>query len=557
MNSEDIHKTAFKTHSGHYEYLVMPFGLTNAPATFQNLMNTVFKPFLRKFVLIFFDDILIYSASVEEHIHHLGQVFEVMRQNNLYAKRSKCDFATTRVEYLGHFIEAKGVSTDPNKVKAVKEWPQPNGLKQLRGFLGLVGYYRKFVRGFGGIARPLTILTKKDSFCWSEEAQSAFDDLKTALCEAPVLAIPDFNKQFVVETDACGSGIGAVLMQEGHPIAYISRHLKGKQAHLSIYEKEFLAVVFAVQKWRHYLLHGHFIIRTDHRILKYLLEQRLNTPIQQQWLPKLLEFDYEIQYRQSKDNLAADALSRVEGSEILSMALSVLECDLLKEIKRSYTDDVLLREVIEALKKKTDAKKHITWSQETLRRKGKLVIPAVFELKNKILAWLHGSSSSGHSGRDATHQRVKSLFYWKGMSKDIQSYIRSCSVCQQCKYETIGSPGLEQPLPILTAIWSDISMDFIDGLPNSFGKTVIFVVVDRLSKAAHFMALSHPYTAASVAQAFLDTVYKLHGFPQSIVSDRDTIFLSDFWKELFALQGVSLNYSSAYLIAAWRVTYVV
>lgn len=546
MHSEDIHKTAFKTHSGHYEYLVMPFGLTNAPATFQNLMNTVFKPFLRKFVLIFFDDILIYSASVEEHVQHLSQVFEVMRQNNLYAKKSKCDFATTRVEYLGHFIEAKGVSTDPNKIKAVKEWPQPTGLKQLRGFSGLAGYYRKFVKGFGGIARPLTVLTKKDSFCWHVEAQTAFDELKTALCEAPVLALPDFNKQFVVETDACGSGIGAVLMQEGHPIAYISRHLKGKQAHLSIYEKELLAVVFAVQKWRHYLLHGHFIIRTDQRSLKYLLEQRLNTPIQQQWLPKLLEFDYEIQYRQGKDNLAADALSRVEGSEVLSMALSVLECDLMKEIQRCYTEDELLLEIIEALKKKSDAKKHFTWRQETLRRKGKLVIPAVVELRRKILEWLHGSSRSGHSGRDATHQRVKSLFYWKGMSKDIQSYIRSCSVCQQCKYETVASPGLEQPLPIPTAIWTDISMDFIDGLPKSFGKSVIFVVVDRLSKAAHFMALSHPYTAASVAQAFLDTVYRLHGLPQSIVSDRDTIFLSDFWRELFTLQGVSLNYSSAY-----------
>lgn len=542
MNSNDIHKTTFKTHSGHYEYLVMPFGLTNAPATFQDLMNSVFKPFLRKFVLIFFDDILIYSASVEDHIHHLSQVFEVMRKNSLYAKRSKCEFATRRVEYLGHYIEAKGVSTDPNKIKAVQECPRPIGLKQLRGFLGLAGYYRRFVKSFGGIARPLTALTKKDSFVWSEEAHKYFEELKQSLCEAPVLALPDFYKQIVVETDACGSGIGAVLMQEGHPLAYISHHLKGKQVHLSIYEKELLSV----QKWRHYLLHDYFIIRIDQRSLKYLLEQRLNTPIQQQWLPKLLEFDYEIQYRQGKDNLAAEALSRVEGSEVLSMALLVLECDLMQEIKRCYAEDSHITEWIEELKKKPDAKKHFTWKQDTLRRKCKLVVPSVVELKNKILGWLHGSSSSGHSGRDATHQRVKSLFYWKGMSKDIQSFIRSCQVCQQCKYETVAPPGLEQPLPIPTALWSDISMDFIEGLPKSFGKSVIFVVVDLLSKAAHFMALRHPYTAASVAQAFLDTVYRLHGFPQTIVSDRDTIFLSDFWKELFVLHGVSLNFSSAY-----------
>lgn len=546
MHKNDVHKTAFKTHSGHYEYLVMPFGLTNAPATFQHLMNSIFKQYLRKFVLIFFDDILIYSDSMEQHVCHLKLVFDLMKKNNLYAKMSKCDFATTRVEYLGHYIEAKGVSTDPNKVKAVREWPKPENLKQLRGFLGLAGYYRRFVKSFGGIARPLTVLTKKEAFCWSEEAQSAFEGLKTALCEAPVLALPNFNKQFVVETDACGSGIGAVLMQDGHPIAYISRHLKGKQLHLSIYEKELLAVVFAVQKWRHYLLHDHFIIRTDERSLKYLLEQRLNTPIQQQWLPKLLEFDYEIQYRQGKDNLAADALSRVEGSEVLSMAISVADCDLMKQIQSAYETDMQIKELIEALKKKPDSKKHFTWKQSTLRRKSKLVIPANAALRNTILEWLHKSCSGGHSGQDATHQRVKSLFYWKGMSKDIQQYIRSCTTCPQCKHETIASPGLIQPLPIPTAIWSDISMDFIDGLPKSFGKSVILVIVDRLSKAAHFIALSHPYSAASVAQAFLDTVYRLHGLPQSIVSDRDTVFLSNFWRELFTLQGVALNYSTAY-----------
>ncbi|KAL1224617.1 putative mitochondrial protein [Cardamine amara subsp. amara] len=546
MEPQDIHKTAFKTHSGHFEYLVMPFGLTNAPATFQGLMNAVFKKFLRKFVLIFFDDILIYSATLAEHVEHVQMVFEVMRQNKLFAKRSKCAFATKKVEYLGHYIEEKGISTDPNKIKAVEEWNKPENLKQLRGFLGLAGYYRRFVKNFGTIARPLTALTKRNAFEWSDEAQEAFQTLKKGLCEAPVLALPRFDQPFVVETDACTHGIGAVLMQNGHPLAYISRHLKGKQLHLSIYEKELLAVIFAVQKWRHYLLPNHFFIKTDQRSLKYLLEQRLNTPIQQQWLPKLMEFSYEIQYRQGKDNVAADALSRVEGAEILHMAMSVLECDLMMEIQRNYDGDTALKEIIEELKKKPNSKKHYSWIQNVLRRKSKIVVPMKPELKDKILQWLHCSGSGGHSGRDVTHQRVKGLFYWKGMIKDIQSYIRSCNVCQQCKYETLASPGLLQPLSIPETIWSNISMDFIDGLPYSFGKTVIFVVVDRLSKAAHFMPLSHPYNAVSVAQVFLDNVYKLHGCPQTIVSDRDTVFLSEFWRELFTLQGVSLNFSSAY-----------
>lgn len=273
----------------------MPFGLTNAPANFQSLMNSVFKTFLRKFILVFFDDILIYNSSLEEHEQHLKLVFEVMRENKLYAKRSKCAFAVSRVEYLGHFISSEGISTDPAKIQAVQDWPRPATLKQLRGFLGLAGYYRRFVKSFGTIAGPLHALTKTESFLWSDEAETAFHALKAAMCHAPVLALPLFDKQFVVETDACGQGIGAVLMQEGRPLAYISRQLKGKQLHLSIYEKELLAVIFAVRKWRHYLLPSHFIIKTDQRSLKYLLEQRLNTPIQQQWLPKLLEFDYEIQ----------------------------------------------------------------------------------------------------------------------------------------------------------------------------------------------------------------------------------------------------------------------
>lgn len=184
MDYADIHKTAFKTHSGHYEYLVMPFGLTNAPAMFQGLMNAVFREFLRKFVLIFFDDILVYSNSVDAHMDHLRKLFEVIRRNSLYAKESKCAFATNKVEYLDHYIEEKGISTDPNKIKAVAEWPKPGNLKQLRGFLGLAGYYRRFVKDFGTIARPLTILNKKEAFLWFEEAQAAFGELKRVMCNA-------------------------------------------------------------------------------------------------------------------------------------------------------------------------------------------------------------------------------------------------------------------------------------------------------------------------------------------------------------------------------------
>ncbi|CAJ2638126.1 unnamed protein product [Trifolium pratense] len=546
MAQGEEYKTAFKTHSGHYEYLVMPFGLTNAPASFQSLMNHVFQPFLRKFVIIFFDDLLIYSKSLEDHVCHLRMIFQTVRDNHLLLNKSKCSFALPKVEYLGHFITVDGISTDPSKIQAVSSWPIPQNLKQLRGFLGLAGYYRRFVKDFGKIAKPLTDLLKKDCFIWSENATSAFLNLKQALVTAPVLCLPDFTKKFVVETDASGTGIGAVLMQDHHPVAYISKSLGPKQQAMSIYEREMLAIVYAVQKWGSYLSHAPFVIKTDQKSIKHMLDQKLNTPFQQVWVAKLMGFDFEIQYREGSSNLAADALSRKTGAELLILLLNNASTDLLQAIQLSWQSDSILNSIIQDLQKDPKSHPKFSWVRNELRRRGKLVIGANHDIKLSILSWLHDSAIGGHSGRDVTLSRIRSLFYWKGMAKDVLNYVRNCGICQKSKPDLAASPGLLQPLPIPTLIWTDISMDFIEGLPKSSGKQVIFVVVDRLSKYAHFMALAHPYTASDVAQLFLDNVFKLHGLPESITSDRDPIFISTFWNEFFKLQGVALNKSSAY-----------
>ena len=248
MCSDDIPKTAFRTHDCHFKFLVMPFGLSNASSTFQALMNSIFRPYLRKFVLgFFFYDILVYSPSLATHLSHLETVFQVLSSHSMRVKLSKCSFGQTTIDYLGHSISVQEVAVDNSKIQAILDWPKPQSIKGFRGFLGLTGYYRKFVRHYGMIAKPLTNMLKQGNFSWTTESTAAFNTLKQALATTPVLALPDFSTEFVIETDTSSVGIGVVLCQKGHPIAYLCKALSGRNLGIPTYDKEMLAIVFAVQ----------------------------------------------------------------------------------------------------------------------------------------------------------------------------------------------------------------------------------------------------------------------------------------------------------------------
>jgi hypothetical protein len=274
-------------------------------------MNSIFSEQIRRFVIVFLDDILIYSRSWVEHVCHLRLVLQTLRDHQLYAKLSKCSFAQESISYLGHIISRQGVATDADKTQVMLAWPTPSSATELRGFLGLTDYYRKFVNGYGILAKPLTNLLTKKGFNWSEQAEHAFNQLKQAMVSTPVLALPNFDLPFTVETDACDTGVGAILSQNGHPIAYLSKALGINNRKLSVYEKEFLAVMMAVDKWRPYLQRGPFTIVTDHKSLVNLQDQQLTTEFQRKAMAKMVVLQFHIKYKKGSDNGAADSLSRV------------------------------------------------------------------------------------------------------------------------------------------------------------------------------------------------------------------------------------------------------
>lgn len=495
MAPEDQHKTTFRTHNGLFEFLVMPFGLTNALATFQSLMNKIFAHLLRKGVLVFMDDILIYSKTLEEHHSLLKQVFEILQQHQFFIKMSKCSFAQTTIEYLGHIISAQGVATEKAKVEAVQNWPVPTNLKQLRGLLGLAGYYRRFIQHYGHISRPLTALLKKGtSFVWTSETEAAFRALQQKLIQAPVLALPDFTKSFVLETDASDIEVGAVLMQEGHPIAYLSKPLSPRNQTLSTYEKECIAILMAIDKWRAYLQHQKFSIFTDHISLLHITEQRVTSKLQHKALMKLMDLNFTIHYKKGITNAAADSLSRCFPKKSVC-AVSESVPSWLSRLQEGYLEDPQAQQLLTELSLSSSPNTDYSLVDGIIRHKGRVWVGNNITAQQHILQALHSSGIGGHSGVTVTYSRVKHLFSWPKMKDTIQQYVQQCDVCQKAKSEHVKLPGLLAPLPAPEQAWEVVNLDFIEGLPVSDRYDTIMVVVDKFIKYRYFIPLKHPYTA--------------------------------------------------------------
>ncbi|KAF8751163.1 hypothetical protein RHS01_08782 [Rhizoctonia solani] len=553
----DEWKTAFRTKYGLFEYLVMPFGLTNAPAAFQHFMNDLFRDLIDVTVVIYLDDILIFSEVPKKHPEHL----------------SKCHFHVTTVDYLGIVISPAGFSMDQKKIEAVTSWPQPKTVKQVQAFLGFVNYLCRFIPNFSLVARPLHNLTKKETpWSWSNLEEAAFQELKLLVTQSPVLIHSNPDLPYYLETDASGVAMGAILSQRGpdnrlHPIAYMSKSFSGAEANYDTHDKELLAIIKALEEWRIFLEATDKPIQvfTDHRNLEYWRQARTFNRRHARWRIFLSDFNFKIHYRPGKQSGKPDALSRRSdyvdtppNPEVMLPAevfanTSEEELNIVSEIRTKLRDDPSLEPIIKFLTEDADnaplsirkAYREYDWEEDLLWYRGKLVVPDSESTKDRLLREFHNSPLAGHPGQQRTLELLSCNYWWPGMKSSAKEWVECCPVCQanrRAHAPVIALKPLEVPLfPFHT-----ISYDFITGSPSHRATTLSLVVIDSFSKFGHFIPTSKKVTAKGLADLFITHVWKLHGLPVKTISDRGTTFTGKFLRALYQRLGVKPAFSSAY-----------
>ena len=580
-DSEDY--TTFVTSLGSYKYRVLPFGLTNGPATYQQYMNDILFEYLNDFCQAYLDDILIYSRTKEDHVAHVRQVLQKLREAGLQADIMKCEFHVQETRFLGLLVSTEGLRVDPDKISAIQQWAIPTNLRQTQSFLGFCNFYRRFIRGFSKIAKPLIKLTCKDTpFQWTPACQEAFNTLKTAIMTTPVLRHFDRSREAILETDSSDFVNGGVLSQhddEGvlHPVAFYSKNLTPAECNYQIYDKELLAIIKCLEHWRPELECTDIPVRifTDHKGLMYFAEGRDLSRRQARYLDMLSEYNIKIVYRPGPQNIKADALTRMSGSiptdpadarlrqqhqvllpperlDLDGVEVHAIDDPIFHRVAEANKEDEFCTEIRTAIADGLPKYKGITLNKcsvhdGVLYHLDRLWVPESFY--TELIREIHDQPACGHPGMARTYLLLKREYYWRGMKTTVAQYIQNCYSCHRAKPSRHREHGLLHPLPIPQQRWQDITIDFITGLPLSNGNNAIMTVTDRLTKERHYIpcfAGEDGTSAEATVDMLIKEVFRLHGLPASIISDRGPQFIATVWKAFCKRLGIEAKLSTAY-----------
>jgi len=574
----DEWKAAFKTKHGLFEPTVMFFGLCNSPATFQNMMDHIFAEEIERGIcIIYMDDILILAENEQELTENTKRILKKLKENDLYLKPEKCEFVKTEVEYLGMVVRPEQIAMDDKKVQAIKDWPAPRTVKEVRSFLGLGNFYRKFIRKYSDTAKPLNDLLKKDrpTFEWTEEAANAFEELKRKFCEEPVLKMPDPTRPFQIEADASKFAIGAVLTQldsngNRHPVAFLSKTFSPTERRYEIHDRELMGIIKSLQEWRHYIQGSSFTttVLSDHKNLTYFRKPQKLNDRQARWSLILSEYDIELLHTPGEKMIQSDAISRRSDlnptidenhkpETMLTHDLFVrfIDLELQERITGSKEVESDVLKALETIKASEIDGDLDEWTMEETENgksiffKGRQYIPDELELRREIIKRFHDAVTAGHPGELETYNLVRESYWWPGLKTFVKNYVQGCFECQQFKINRRPTKPTLQPIAgsKTTEPFKQISMDFITDLPPVDGCDAIMSVVDHgLTKGIILIPTKKAISAEETAMLFLENVHKRFGLPDSIISDRGPQFSAGFFQELFKRLGVKSNLTTAF-----------
>lgn len=608
VDPQDREKTAFVTTSGLYEFQSMPFGLCNAAATFERLMECILRDEQWHTCLIYVDDIIIFANSFEQHLERLDVILEKIKAAGLKISPKKCKLLQPQVKFLGHLVQEKGISPDPAKTKMVDTWPQPKCVREVRSFLGTVSYYRKFIRGFATIAKPLHRLTEKEmKFIWTEECQQAYTQLKRALVTSPVLVYPNAEKPYILDTDASGFGIGGVLSQQQedgeHPICYFSRTLSKTERQYCVTRRELLAVVEAVKHFHHYLYGAEFLVRTDHGALNWI--RRFKNPEGQlaRWLEVLDTYNYQVQHRPGRVHANADGLSRRicgsckfckklpdQANEMLEETEEPLDSreEKIRKIRLEQPTDWFqghtAEEWMEGQKGDPNLKHMWEWKRRGKRPEWKDVAPMSKEVKcywaqwkriefregilyrvwikeetdeeewqvlvpkswtSEIMESLHNGVGAGHLGLTKTIARLRERFYWAGLTRMVHRWIDRCKECQARKQPRRSTRGKLKQYRVGVPM-ERVALDIMVNFPESpRGNRYVLVITDYFTRWAEAYPIPNQ-EATTVADVLVKEFISRYGIPRQIHSDQGRQFESNLFQELCQKLGMKKTRTTPY-----------